>query len=311
MDCYLRVVPNQTALEPWKISPTKALRLGIHQPELTPGCHFEASEGETIWKVIERQTPWFKPKGVNPFHKLRLQAGQYYPRIARPGPSYPNEAPGESPDGYDYANVIAIARSQLIVLTGQLQRICQTVHPSTQTFETFGHDIRNLLILACTDVEAHWRGVLTANGLKKNHYSTNDYVKLKSAMKLDEYSVNFPGYPWLTAIRPFRDWGNSGMPSKGLKWYSAYNAVKHNRETEFEKATLLHAFEAVGACFIMLQAQFSSHTQVRNYSEIASFLRLGEVPSWAPEDLYVGSHDKLKDTWTPFNFNFNNPDNSA
>ena len=30
-----------------------------------------------------------------------------------------------------------------------------------------GYDIRNLLILACTEVESHWSAVLKANGLSK------------------------------------------------------------------------------------------------------------------------------------------------
>ena len=274
MSYYLRVVPDRPSLEAWKIDSHVASRLGIANPERSPGTYFKAAPGETIWEAIQRQTPWFEPDGESPFHEARLKPGQYYPRIARPIEQHPHEAPGWSPGARYEANVIAIARSQLIALIRRLDRICQTVHPVMRTFGTFGHDIRNLLIIACTEVEAHWRGVLVANGLKRDRYTTNEYVSLMPAMKLDEYAVTFPCYPWLDAIYPFRDWGSSGKPTQDLKWYEAYNAVKHDRETEFERATLRHVFEAVSACFVMVAAQFGSRDGsgiIRNLVRFSNF----------------------------------------
>src|SRR3984957_18024538 len=97
------------------------------------------------------------------------------------------------------------------------------------------------------EVESHWRGVLVANGVKghgvnEDRFTTNQYVNLNAAMRLDEYAVEFPSYPWLPSVRPFAGWGSSGKPTQDLAWYDAYNAVKHNRESEFARATLGHAF---------------------------------------------------------------------
>ena len=95
---------------------------------------------------------------------------------------------------------------QLTVLTRQLDRICQTVQPTEETFGALGHDIRNLLILACTEVESHWRGVLVANGVSKDRFTTQDYVAQREAMRLDEYAIDFPNYPWLAPLEPFEGW---------------------------------------------------------------------------------------------------------
>jgi len=167
MSYYLRIPPTGEYLELWKIELDLAVQIGVTNPERGAGTYFKADPGETIWEAIRRQTPWFEPDGENPFHRAGLQPGQYYPRIARPINFRRHDVPGFSPGAYDEVDLMAIARSQLTVLTRQLDRICQTVHPTMQTFETFGHDIRNLLILACTEVEAHWRGVLAANGVRK------------------------------------------------------------------------------------------------------------------------------------------------
>ena len=108
------------------------------------------------------------------------------------------------------------------------------------------------MILACTEVESHWLvGVLVANGVKGggdkcDRFTTGDYVVLNDAMRLHEYTADFPNYPWLAPIRPFAGWGRTGG-GFGLEWYDAYNAVKHNREAEFKRATLSHAFDAVTA----------------------------------------------------------------
>lgn len=304
MSYYLRSVPNRSSLEAWKIESDVAVRIGVSNPEQGPGTYFQATPGETIWDVIRRQTPWFEPEGQNPFHKAGLQPGEYYPRIARPIEQHPHEAPGWSPGARDEEDVIAIARSQLTVLTRQLDRICQTVHPTARTFGTFGHDIRNLLIIACTEAEAHWRGVLTANSVRKSRYTTKDYVGLLRAMKLDEYAVTFPSYPWLEALQPYKGWGSTGKPTQDLKWYDSYNAVKHNREAEFERATLRHVFEAVSACVIMMAAQFGLRDGIGQRSEVQSFFQFSAVPEWSPSNVYIFPYGELTPGWSPVAFSF-------
>jgi hypothetical protein len=223
MSYYFRMVPtgSGSSTQVWKVVDDIAVRVGITNPEGGPGTYFKAEPGETIWDAIRRMTPWFEPEGLCPFHKAALQPGEFYPRMSRPIDQHPNEAPGWSPGAQGEATVIAIARSQLTVLTRQLDRICQTVQPTVGTFRTFGHDIRNLLILACTEVESHWRGVLIANGVKGDRFTTRSYVALKEAMRLDEYAVAFPNYPWLAPVKPFAGWGSTSSPTRELKWYDA------------------------------------------------------------------------------------------
>src|SRR5258708_34620717 len=168
-----------------------ATKLGVTNAEGGAGTYFKAQPGETIWDTLKKQTPWFLD-GDNPFHETRLRPGDYYPRMARPTEQLLDGAPECSPGATLEPDFVAMGRGQLAVLTRQLDRICQTVHPVPATFSTFGHDIRNLLIISCTEVETHWRGVLQANGAKKSRYTTRDYVLLRSAMKLDDYAVTFP-----------------------------------------------------------------------------------------------------------------------
>ena len=221
---------------------------------------------------MRRQAPAsFEPEGTGPFLKTILAPGQFYPRIARPSAQQPSDVPRIPVIRHSDTDFIAIARSQLTALMRQLDLICQTVHPSEDTFNTFGHSIRNLLILACTEVETHWRGILAANNFMKDQYNTTHYVILPDAMRLGDYAVAFPSFPWLGPIRPLEGWGTSGKPSQDLSWYAAYNAVKHNRENEFHRATLRRVFEAVSASVIMMVAQFGSTVGLGRNTELKSF----------------------------------------
>jgi hypothetical protein len=287
--------------EVWDIGTEQAIKLGIDNPRAFPGAFFKANPGETIWETIRANTPWFGPNGENPFHQARLSPGQYYSRMARPS-LHSAHPPGMNPGVGQELNSVAIYHSQLCVLARQLDRICQTVHPTTQTFGTFGHDIRNLLILSCTEAEAHWRGVLKANGMTNDRFTTADYVRLLPAMKLDEYAVTFPSYPWLDEIRPYVGWGSSGRPTQDLRWYDSYNAAKHDRETSFERATLRSVFEAISACAIMMAAEFGPLEGTYPAAEPLSFFRLSATPQWPLADHYIAPYGNA--TWHAVNFAF-------
>lgn len=149
----------------WEICTREAVRLDVSNAREGPGTYFKAGEGEDLWAALDRLTPWRKPESLVSFHETVLAPGQYYPRIARCQYRQQGDKLGWCPDATTERSRIAIARGQMSALVGQLAQICQTVHPCPKTFETHGHDIRNLLILTCTEVEAHWRAVLQANGI--------------------------------------------------------------------------------------------------------------------------------------------------
>src|SRR5690606_11062030 len=94
-------------------------------------------------------------------------------------------------------------------------------------------------------------------------YTTMDYVRLKGVLNLSDYSIQMWSYPWLGEVRPFEKW-NAKESTKSLAWYNAYNAVKHDREGEFKRATLEHALSAVIACSVLITAQFGKHSLVNH-----------------------------------------------
>jgi hypothetical protein len=266
----------------WLFDDRTATRFGITNPETGAGTYFKAEPGETIWDCIRRLTPWLEPdvkEGL--FYPMACGPGEYYPRIARP------LALGVRDDLWspwmetDFAYV-ANSRNQQTLLVRKLESICHTVQPTAKTLDVYGHEIRNLLILAATEVEMYCRGILTKNGSSATTFNSNEYVKLADPLKLRDYAVTFGDFPDIQAIRPFAGWVRTD-PSKSLGWYGAYNGVKHNRKGEFDRATLRHAFEAVSACVALFVAQFGPAALS---AELSSFVRL-EVPAWSIGEMYL------------------------
>src|SRR5262245_57464233 len=146
---------------------------------------------------------------------------------------------------------------QLATLKETLERIFRTVAPEPANLETYGHEVRQVMLVACTEWESECKGVLRANGALglSARSTTTDYIRLRDALGLARYVVEMPMYPLLAPRSPFLGWDASG-PTATLSWYQAYNSVKHDRVANFAEATLAHAIDAVAACAIILHAQY-------------------------------------------------------
>jgi hypothetical protein len=292
----------ETALGVWEISDREAFRIDV-----TPGRggihHFVAADGEDIWRTLRRlASAWFEPGRECPFHRLELAAGTFYPRMARPTDVNIGDSPGHYPGEVMDKNVVAKARSQLAALTSMLDQICQTVHPEGTNLDVFGHAIRDLLILASTEVEAHWRGVLAANGHLPARPTTMDYVKLAEPMRLGEYAISMPCFPWLDPFAPFNGWTVTGSPTKDLTWYRAYNETKHDRDLAFPRASLRNAFHALCACVVMAIAQFGSEAALGVGTLLSTNFVLEKRPRWRPEQIYSNPYSRPDWIAVPFSF---------
>jgi hypothetical protein len=295
----------------WYVDDQIAYKVGIHSAKSAPGCFFEAKDGKIPIDIMRAQPNWADPASNCEFVKSDLGAGRYYPRMARTSFEYPHDFPGICPDITTDNETLAVSTGQLDALTLQLEEICRTVHPDASTLQTFGHNIRNLLILACTEVEAQWSGVLGANEYHHTKMTTSDYVKLAEPLRLREYEIRYRSFPWLNTFKPFANWNASGRPTQDLEWYAAYNRTKHNREIDFREATLARTLEALTACYVMLLSQYGAEFYRRFHGQRASVFEAVAWPSWQLNEVYIrpdpyGSdgHFSAEETWHPKNYVF-------
>lgn len=225
-----------------------------------------------------------------------VKPGVFYPRIWRgydpqgnPLTGY-NAVNARSEYGYGYTQSAVAAAS----LFDQLVEVFRHVEPSTSNYLTYGHKIRELLLLACTEIELEWRAVLVQNTRKENRrerYNTTDYVRVKEPLRLGDWSVVLTDYGHLGPFVPFDRWSD-GASTKSLPWYDAYNAVKHHREAEFSKATLENLLNAMAALHIMQVAQWGPEVFSLLHENRFSPFTIVSSPVIAINDVYIPSIDE-------------------
>ncbi|MDD5032532.1 MAG: hypothetical protein PHC85_00210 [Candidatus Pacebacteria bacterium] len=177
--------------------------------------------------------------------------GTFYKRIWRPVVSGGNFYKAISQERLNESFV------SLKILLDRLEELFETVEPTEENKKVYGYKIREIILLACTEVESSWSAILKENQYlsKKGYFTTNDYVFLARPMLLDSYELSLQSYLNFSSFNPFENW-NSDQPTKSLSWYDAYNYTKHDREKNLKYATLENAIKSVGSVIVMFHAQF-------------------------------------------------------
>lgn len=153
---------------------------------------------------------------------------------------------------------LRLAEQSLLLLINRLDELLHFIEPSLHNLKVHSHKTRELLILSCTEVENYWKNSLklaNINISQSKTFTTNDYVKLKEPLFLDEFEVSLPRYSTIQPMRPFLNW-KSAKPTGSLAWYDAYNKTKHDRSTHFAEATLWSCLQAVAANLVLFCVRF-------------------------------------------------------
>jgi hypothetical protein len=202
--------------------------------------------------------------------------GFFFPRISRGNFEFNYVG-----DGY-YQDIRAYQAIQ-----NSLDDLLYVVEPSVTNFDTYGHKIRELLILACTEVEYLLLRVLMENGYpQKKTYNTTDYIQCLPILKLNEYRVLLGQYPNLKKFEPFSNW-NTQSTTQSLEWYDAYNSVKHNRGGSLKNANFKHLLDAIAAIHILLEAQYGKNifNRLRQYKDAKSVFESINRPNWSSSEI--------------------------
>lgn len=159
------------------------------------------------------------------------------------------------------------------ILIEKLDDVLLYIEPTAAGLQSYGHKTRELLILACTEVENFWAQYMRlANSAPSGRsFSTNDYVKLLKPLYLAEYRIRFKLITGNYSVTPFSQW-SAANPTQSLPWYNAYNKTKHDREQHFAVATLENCLHAISAVVAMFCARHSPYPLLSGYSSLSGLI---------------------------------------
>ena len=206
----------------------------------------------------------------------------------------------------------------LRLLVERLDELLLYIEPDAHGLAAYSHKTRELLILACTELENSWKYYMSlacASPISGFDFTTKDYVKLLSPLFLSEFEITMKPYSGVPTMRPFDGW-DSNSPTKSLSWYDAYNKTKHDRTTHFAEAKLSNCLAAVAANLIMFCVRFSPfflleglgtlaplvnqlfNIRLHNPSPQTFYVPLVKLPSNVAESLFCRNANELVQPWT-------------
>ena len=138
------------------------------------------------------------------------------------------------------------------LLQEDFRRLGEYVELNDANLSTFSIRLYELLLRACTEFESLCKELLVERRYRKKPPNMNidDYKTLQGPWDFESKSVGV--LRWMREpcyVDPFHKWSTAKPP---LPWYDAYNAVKHNRHTEFRKASLKNVRNAIAGQFALI-----------------------------------------------------------
>lgn len=232
-------------------------------------------------------TQWVQDTfGAVEIETAQYEVGRTVKGVWRPGLYYDEDIlAGLATSIFD----VRLAEQSLLLLIQRLDEILNFVEPTQENLKVFGHKTRELLILACTEIESYWKSYLRMAGQTGGKLGTKDYVKLHGPLRLEEYSVSLPRYADIGSIRPFLNW-SPAQPTQSLSWYDAYNKTKHDRGSHFDQATLLACLHAVAGAITLFSVRFGPFRLLHGagtLSAVFNQLFSIELKGCAPTSFYV------------------------
>jgi len=282
-------------------------------PVGSPIMNFGEMTEKQIFEVVRKTHNYYSSLNEGNYYRLKhlkQGRGQYFNSIYRPIFTYDLtevfQATSQSETSFadyykdlpincfqDYSNQLR----QLEIILDDIAEVFKVIAPNCNQFGVYGHAIRNIIILACTELDARMQNILANNGVCPDgkYFEMRDYYKLKEPLKLDEYELSFYRYGDLGTFSPFSTWRNDEQ----LYWYQAYNHIKHNREKHFAEAKLFNAINAIMAYAIILIVQYGYRNDLW-HETVGKIIHIEKEPKWDLEDFYIKSPDGQRPVPFPF-----------
>ena len=137
------------------------------------------------------------------------------------------------------------------LLVEDFLRVCEFVEPVDAHLQVYSHRLYELLLRASTEFESLSREILEAHGLgSRSNLNITDFVAIAPILELQrQRAIASFWRPMAATLTPFAHWAPANT---SLSWYQGYNAVKHNRNADFSRASLSNVRDAICSVFIIM-----------------------------------------------------------
>jgi hypothetical protein len=133
-----------------------------------------------------------------------------------------------------------------ITLEGDLLECRRYVEFHSGNMNTYSIEFVRLLLSICSEIDVLAKAVCQQINPKTTPQNITDYRNvIEPALSLSIFKIE--DLQTQTTVLPFNEWAKQDSPS----WWKDYNAVKHDRRNNYQKATLNNSIYSLAGLFTL------------------------------------------------------------
>jgi hypothetical protein len=147
------------------------------------------------------------------------------------------------------AEKIELHWNYLLAIDRDLDEISRYVEFDEKNFDCFSIEIARVLLSSAAEVDAVCKGICKGINPKSKANSIHKYRMeiLPLFPSIPQFQIVLPRFG--LTLTPWDEWKQpEGVPF----WWTAYNKIKHQRDSEYYRATLKNALNCAAALFVMV-----------------------------------------------------------
>lgn len=135
-----------------------------------------------------------------------------------------------------------------LALDDDIGRLSRYLEPTQDNFNSYSLELARILFVAASEVDVLAKGLCKKLNKDSEADNIHEYreIILLWHPEMKDALVEMPRFG--LTLNPWGQWEEDKSPI----WWTAYNKVKHHRNTHFSRANMKNALDAVAALFIML-----------------------------------------------------------
>jgi len=159
-----------------------------------------------------------------------------------------------------------------LALEKDLENLSRYVEFCDSNFDCYSLEMARILFSAASEADVVAKLLCKKLNSKTKADNIYGYIKeIKPACpKLPDFHIVIPRYS--IDLHPWDNWKRNTVPL----WWTAYNNVKHHRDTEFQGANLKNVLNAVAGLFVVILHLYKEKAENAELLPMSSFLRAGE-----------------------------------
>jgi len=161
----------------------------------------------------------------------------------------------------------------LLAIERDLDEISRYVEFDEKNFNCFSIEIARVLLASGAEVDVVCKQICKAIDANSSADSINKYRS--------EIGPVFPDIPQFQILLPrfgltLTPWDEWSKPNGVPLWWTAYNKIKHHRDSEYHRANLKNALNSVAGLFVMVVYLYKDKARLGELLPSPQLLRVGE-----------------------------------